>query len=444
MLFCSCDVPDYDTTPSIMTPAARIQTTMELLGYIERSPVPMDTTVADYMRARRYIGSKDRANVAERVYNLMRARARLGWWLEKTGQEDTYRNRVIFWLALSELKSGVFEIGDLFDDSKHGCDRLTKDEHKLAAFLKEKTLIDPGMPAEIKTECPPDHEDRLRAYFNDSFEMEMGAMIDGATLDLRVNLAKASREDVQAALKKDRVYTDPTPYSVSGLRAQNKAYLAQTKAFIKGWVDIQDEGSQLIAQICNVQPGMQVLDYCAGAGGKTLALADAMRGKGRIVAMDTDSRRLEKAKPRLKRAGVSDIIELRALSEERSRKWLKRQKGTFDVVLADVPCSGSGTWRRNPDTRWRTYGPGLEELLPVQADILDRTTKAVQSGGHLVYATCSLFPEENERQIEEFLKRHDDFKLVEFDLPFAKGSYMRLTPHRHNTDGFFAAVLQHL
>jgi 16S rRNA (cytosine967-C5)-methyltransferase len=427
-----------------MTPDARIKATIELLGHIAKSPVPMDTTVGDYMRGRRYIGARDRANIAERVYDIVRARARLGWWLEKTGARDTPRNRVILWLALAELKSGVFDIAELFAGGKYGAEKLTGEELELAASLKDKPLDDPEMPLAVRVECPPDYEEWLRAAFGGDFEIEMRAMIAGATLDLRVNTAKASREEVQAALEKDRVPTDPTPYAASGLRARHKAYLAKTKAFVKGWIDIQDEGSQLTAQICAARPGMQVIDYCAGAGGKTLALADAMRNKGRIVAMDTDSRRLEKARPRFKRAGVSDIIEVRALDDERSRKWLKRQKGTFDLVLADVPCTGSGTWRRNPDMRWRTYGPPLEALLAVQAEILDRVARTLKPGGRLVYATCSLLPEENERQIEAFRQRHPDFEPVVPDAPgtSADNPYLRLTPFRHNTDGFFAAVLE--
>ena len=434
-----------------MTPAARIKATIELLGHIIKSPVPMDTTVGDYMRRRRYIGGRDRANIAERVYDIMRAHARLGWWLEKTGAADTPRNRVILWLALAELKSGAFDIGELFDGGKYGAERLTAEEQGLAAQLKEKPLDDPAMPSAVRVECPPDYEARLRERFGADFENEMTAMIAGATLDLRVNTAAVSRDEVQAALKKDRVFTDPTPFAATGLRARNKAFLAKTKAFIKGWIDIQDEGSQLTAALCEARPGMQVIDYCAGAGGKTLALADAMRNKGRIVAMDIDGRRLEKARPRFRRAGVSDIIEVRPLDDERSRKWLKRQKGTFDLVLVDVPCTGSGTWRRNPDMRWRVYGPSLEELLAVQAEILDRVARTLKPGGRLVYATCSLLVEENERQVEAFCARHPDFTPV---IPEGMGEVaaalgmtaahpsMQLTPFRHNTDGFFAAVLQ--
>jgi 16S rRNA (cytosine967-C5)-methyltransferase len=431
-----------------MTPAARIEASIELLGHIAGSPVPMDATVGDYMRARRYIGARDRADIAERVYDIMRARARLGWWLERLGAPDSPRNRVIFWLALAELKQGAFEIATLFAGGQYEPEPLSGPERAWAAALKDEALDDPAMPTAVRVECPPEYEARLRDCFGADFEAEMQAMMAGATLDLRVNTAKASRDDVQAALRRDRVQTDPTPFAAAGLRARHKAYLAKTKAFMKGWIDIQDEGSQIVAQICEARPGMQAMDFCAGAGGKTLALADAMRNKGRIVALDTDRRRLEKARPRFKRAGVSDIVEVRPLEDERNRKWLKRQKATFDLVLADVPCTGSGTWRRNPDMRWRHYGPPLESLLQAQADILDRAARAVKPGGRLVYSTCSLLPEENERQVEAFCRRHPEFAPV---VPEAAGPalgmtaehpWLRLTPRRHNTDGFFAAVLE--
>jgi 16S rRNA (cytosine967-C5)-methyltransferase len=192
-----------------------------------------------------------------------------------------------------------------------------------------------------------------------------------------------------------------------------------------------------------------VLDYCAGAGGKTLALAASMNNKGRIVATDTEKGRLERARPRFRRAGVHDIIEVRPLSDEKNRKWLRRQKATFDVVLADVPCTGSGTWRRNPDTRWKAYGPGLAELLLVQTEILDKVAKAVKPGGRFVYATCSLLPAENDAQVKAFLERHPEFEVMpvaeawDADTPApCEGDFLRLTPRQHNTDGFFAAVLR--
>ncbi len=441
------------------------------------SRIPMDAVVGDYMRFRRYIGSKDRAGIAERTYNIVRAHARLGWWLDKVQAADTPRLRVIAWLALGEGKDEV-AITRLFDGSKYGPATLRDEEQKILSHLashishdgeerdesSESGLIHPDMPEAVRAECPPLYEQSLRGYFGADFAAEMAALIAPAPLDLRVNTWRANLEKVQNYLEAAGVATDPTPYSPAGLRARGKAYLAKTKAFAKGWVEIQDEGSQLIAAVCDAQPGMQVLDYCAGAGGKTLALAAAMQNKGRIVASDTAPRRLEKARPRFRKAGVHDIIEVRALSDEKTRKWLKRQKGTFDIVLADVPCTGTGTWRRNPDMRWRTYGPSLAELVEIQAEILDKVAKTVKPGGRLVYATCSLLPEENEKQIENFLKHHDGFELVPFSVILSDSEaphaikpgdpsvvpllqddsqkYMRLTPHRHNTDGFFAAVLR--
>ncbi len=421
-----------------MTPAARVKASLDILEKISQSRIPMDGVTGDYMRFRRYIGAKDRAAIAERTYCLIRAYARLGWWLARCNREDTPRNRMILWISLGEQKNPAF----FFDDSKYSDAPLTDEESKWADSLKDKPLGHPDMPPAVRVECPPQYEASLQAYFGDLFEQEMTALIDGATLDMRVNTGRAPLDKVRESLKKDGVPTGLTPYSPVGLRARGKAYLAKTKAFAKGWIDIQDEGSQLIALACDAKPGMQLLDYCAGAGGKTLALADAMALKGRIVAMDLDAKRLAKARERFRRAGVHDMIEIRPLEDH--KKWLRRQKGTFDIVLADVPCTGTGTWRRNPDMRWRTYGPGLDELIAIQADILDRTVKAVKPGGRLVYATCSLLPEENEHQIEAFLTRHPDFERAPLPdaIPSDKNGYMRLTPHRHGTDGFFAAALQ--
>ncbi|MGB1077480.1 MAG: RsmB/NOP family class I SAM-dependent RNA methyltransferase [Bdellovibrionales bacterium] len=205
----------------------------------------------------------------------------------------------------------------------------------------------------------------------------------------------------------------------------------------------------MIALAMDAKPGMQVIDYCAGGGGKTLAIACSMNKKGRIVAMDIDEKRLMKSKPRFKRAFIADSIEIRPLSDTKNRKWLRRQKGTFDRVIVDVPCSGSGTWRRNPDMRWFTYGPTVEDLLPIQAEIMDKVASTLKVGGRLVYATCSLFEEENEKQVEAFLARNKDYKLLPLDeawpegLPVpCEGNYMRLSPYKHNTDGFFTAVLE--
>jgi 16S rRNA (cytosine967-C5)-methyltransferase len=408
----------------------------------------MDGSVGDYMRHRKYIGAKDRANIVERAYAIVRAYARLCWWIAKEGREPTPRHLLIAWLALGEGVEAP-RIEALFDGTQYGPQALNDDEIFFARAVSGQPLEHADMPEAVRVECPPEWEPVMRARFGADFAAELAATMNPAPLDLRVNLRKISREQAQASLGKDRVETMPTRWSPWGLRTKGKVYLSHTKAFVKGLIEIQDEGSQLIGFLCDARPGNQVLDYCAGAGGKTLALAAAMNNKGRIVATDIEEARLMKARPRFKRAGVADIIEVRPLSDEKNRKWLRRQKGTFDAVLVDAPCSGTGTWRRNPDMRWRAFGPKLEELQATQADILDRVGKTVKPGGRLVYATCSMLPSENEDQIDAFLKRDPGFTVLPIEQawpadagePPCAGPYMRLTPARHNTDGFFAAVL---
>lgn len=424
-----------------MKPASRIQATIEILERGQLARVPLDTCVGDYMRVRRYIGAKDRSEIAERIYNVTRAHARLGWWLDKCNAPDTPRNRVIAWLCLGE-KIEEKRFADLFDGSKFAPIELHEDESKIVTKLVGQDLSSPDQNEAVQVECPAIYEHALRNYFGHDFSQEMAAMLEPATLDLRVNLFLATREKVKNYLEADGVKTEETHFSPWGLRCKSKAFLSKTKAFGKGWIEIQDEGSQLIAYLCGAQPGMQVLDYCAGAGGKTLALASAMLRKGRVVAMDLDEKRLHKGKERYKKAQLADVIEVRPLSDERHKKWLKRQKGTFDITILDVPCTGSGTWRRNPDMRWRVFGPNIEELVTIQAEIMDKVAHTVKDGGKLVYATCSLFPEENEQQIEAFLDRHPEFSVAALPIELGLGTpYMRLTPLRHQTDGFFAAIL---
>lgn len=426
-----------------MKPQARIQALIELQEKIaENDRIPMDGVVGDYMRPRRYIGSKDRSFIAENTYEIMRHKARLDWWLERQGlAQDDQRARVLVYLVLC-LAHEPKRLRDLCDGSKHSPEPLSDAELALVEVLQGKDIHAPEMPLEICVECPPLYEDKLKAYFGDAFEDEMRAMMGGATLDMRVNTHLCDAKKARDYLDAGGVKTEELPYAANGLRAIGKAYLAKTKAFAKGWVEIQDEGSQLIAQMAGVEPGQQVLDYCAGAGGKTLALAAQMQGKGRIVAMDIDERRLNKGRERYKKARVSDMIEVRCLSDEKQRKWIKRQKEKFDVVLCDVPCTGTGTWRRNPDMRWRVFGPSLEELVEIQQDILSRVAGIVKPGGKLVYATCSLLPDENEAQVDAFLAQHPEFSVQVIDDALGLGSpYMRLTPHRHKTDGFFTAVL---
>lgn len=429
-----------------MREAARISSAIDLLARINAGRIPMDNTIRDFMAARRFIGSKDRTAIVERVYRIMRSHARLGWWITQGNVTDTSRARVLADLMLNEQVTEE-ELETIFTGERHQAEPLDESELAFAEFLYGKVLNDPAMPVDVRAECPDWAAEKLHALFGDAFEDNLAAMIDPAPLDLRVNTVKGTVEEAMESLKSDRINVSKTLYSPVALRATGKPFMSDSKAFKKGLVEIQDEGSQLIGLVSGVKPGMRVLDFCAGGGGKTLILAAMMNNKGNIVATDNNTRRLEKGKPRFRKAGVHNV-ELRSLEEEQNRKWLRRQKGTMDVVLVDAPCSSSGTWRRNPDLRWKWYGPNLEEIIAMQADILDKVADKVKPGGRLVYATCSLFAEENEKQVELFIARHPEYSV----LPLAEalesgasvpndGPYLRLFPKDHATDGFFAAVL---
>lgn len=407
----------------------------------------MDASIRDFMAQRRFIGSKDRTAIVERVYRIKRAEARLGWWIAQGEAADTARTRTIGDLILNEGKTAG-DLTDIFHGGQYEAPVLSEDEQKFALLLEGKTLNDPAMSPAVRSECPEWAAEKLQALFGKDFESQMTAMIDPAPLDLRVNISKASVAEVIESLQKDGVTVHKTPYSTMALRAEGKPFMGDTKAFKKGLVEIQDEGSQLIGILTGAKPGMRVLDFCAGGGGKTLILAALMENKGNIVAMDNDTARLEKGRPRYKKAGLNNV-ELRSLEEEQHRKWLRRQKGTMDVVLVDAPCSSSGTWRRNPDLRWKFYGPKFEEIMTMQSEILDRVADKVKPGGRLIYATCSLFHEENEGRVEAFLSRHPDYKIIPLSDVWGKktkapcdGPFLRLFPKTHQTDGFFAAILQ--
>jgi 16S rRNA (cytosine967-C5)-methyltransferase len=302
------------------------------------------------------------------------------------------------------------------------------------------------MPEAVRLDVPDWILPHLRARFGEALAAEMAAMQTEAPLDLRVNLLKATREQVQAALAAEGIESVPTPMSPWGLRVAGRRPVSSGAAFQAGLVEIQDEGSQLVAALVGAAPEMRVADWCAGAGGKTLALAMTMANRGHIAACDVSAPRLEGAVRRLRRAGVFNVE--RHLVEA-GDKWAKRRGGSFDRVLVDAPCTGIGTWRRNPDARLRLRPEDLAELVPKQAMILAHASRLVRVGGRLVYATCSLLADENEAQVEAFLAAHADFAPVPlawaWNLPGpppGPGPYLLLSPRTHNTDGFFAAVLE--
>jgi 16S rRNA (cytosine967-C5)-methyltransferase len=413
-----------------MKPAAQLQTVIELLELISKEPRPSDTLLSAYFRSHRYIGSKDRSGIASRVYTILRHHARLNWWLEYLKHPVSARAIAIIHLRLVENQEAP-EVMALFEGGKYAPALLKDEEKKLLSGLKGRTFFHPGMPEDIRFECPPWAYEKLKETLGENFEKEMLAMLLEAPLDLRVNELKTTREEALKALKEEKIEASATELSPLGIRVKGRPAVAQTSIFKKGWIEIQDEGSQMVALAANIKPGMSVVDFCAGAGGKTLALAARMKNKGRVIACDVLGGRLKRARERFKRAGLHNI-EVRELSSEKD-DWVRRNAGKHDVVLVDAPCSGTGVWRRNPDARWKNLGPGLDQLTALQARILHSAARLVKPGGQLIYATCSMLPEENERQVDFFIKMNPSFQKTE------SFSY---TPAQHGTDGFFCAVMQ--
>ncbi len=305
------------------------------------------------------------------------------------------------------------------------------------------------MPRWVANDVPEWLEPYLERVFGLGLEREMAALNAPAPIDLRVNLLKADRQTVRLALAAEGVAATPTPWSPLGLRLAARAPLSGLQAFKDGLFDVQDEGSQIAALLAGARPGMRVVDFCAGAGGKTLALAAGMGNRGKLVACDVSARRLERAGLRLRRAGVGNV-ERRVLSSEND-KWVKRHAGGFDLVFVDAPCLGAGTWRRNPDAKWRARPEDLAELALRQQQILRSAARLVKPGGRLIYATCSLLREEDAAQAEAFLAALPDFALLPAARAWAEtiggafpggDDYLFLTPARHGTDGFFVAIFE--
>lgn len=428
-----------------MTPAARLAAAIDLLSEIEAAPRrPADAAANAFFRARRFIGGGDRRAVSSWVWQVLRAHRRLGWWLERAAGSATPRLLVGASLALEGMTRDTLE--HAFSGGRFAPPPLTEEEAAVLGRLFGHTLEHPAMPEAVRLELPEWLLPLLHARFGAELEAELAAMAGEAPLDLRVNLLKGTREEALRALAGEGLEAEPTPLSPWGLRLAGRRPVTSGSSFQSGLVEIQDEGSQLVAALVGARPEMRVADWCAGAGGKTLAMAMDMANRGHIAACDVSAARLEGAVRRLRRAGVFNVERHLVAAGD---KWAKRRAGTFDRVLVDAPCTGTGTWRRNPDARLRLAEKDLLELRPKQAEILARAARLVRPGGRLVYATCSLLPAENEEQITAFLAAAPEFSVVPLAeaWPFATpapvaGPYLALTPRAHGTDGFFAAVLQ--
>jgi 16S rRNA (cytosine967-C5)-methyltransferase len=440
-----------------VTPGARVAATIELLDEIVSHSLmgergrPADLVANAYFRARRFIGGGDRRAVSDRVWSILRRYGQLAWWLERTRHPDRGARAIV--AADLMLVEGLDMAGleAMFDGGTYRPSRLDEAEYRALRQMEGHSLPHPEQPDWVRLNVQEWVAPHFQEAYGEGWGREIAALETPPPVDLRVNRLKATVEQAREALARDGIDTEPMRYATDGLRLRRRLSVVKGDAFQNGLVEIQDEGSQLVAALVDAQPGMQIADYCAGAGGKTLAMAARMNNKGRVVAMDVYESRLDRSAQRLRRAGAHNV-ERRAIDAD-NRKWLKRQAGAFDRVLVDAPCTGTGTWRRNPDGRWTLRPEDLAELVPKQAAILDAAAKLVKPGGGLIYATCSVLPAENEHQIGAFLERHPEFEVVpvaaiwrevlasEPPPEVESGPYLRLSPLKHGTDGFFAAAL---
>jgi 16S rRNA (cytosine967-C5)-methyltransferase len=421
-----------------MHPQALLALCADLVQQVLRFEHPADAVVSRFFRAHRALGPRERATLAETVYAVLR-RKRLYEQLALSGSGPQARRLAILGFAGAR----DFLAAALSPAEKQWlaqCERVRPEE-----------LLEPQ-----RHNLP----DWLAAQLREQAGADFWPLADGldqvAPLDLRVNTLQAKREAIQQELAAAGIQAEPTPYSPWGLRVQGKPAIQRLDAYMRGAIEVQDEGSQLLALLLQARRGEMVVDFCAGAGGKTLAIGAAMRSSGRLYAFDTSAHRLEALKPRLARSGLSNVHPV-AIAHERDER-IKRLAGKIDRVLVDAPCSGLGTLRRNPDLKWRQTPQDVQELAAKQAAILASAARLLKPGGRLVYATCSILRQENEDIAAAFDAAHADFAPLEVGALLAElkvteparlcsggaqgTRYLRLWPHRHHTDGFFAAVWQ--
>ncbi|WP_374682909.1 RsmB/NOP family class I SAM-dependent RNA methyltransferase [Accumulibacter sp.] len=404
----------------------------KLLSEVLRSDLAADRVVADYFRQHRELGHADRGFVADAVFTVLRRKRSLS---ARCAGELTSRRLLLAALACLQGMNRR-ELGAVLSEAE---------SHWLA---HAKGVQVGELPAAVRLDLP----DWLHALLSEQFagaDMEalVAALNQPAPLDLRVNPLKVGRQEVLERLQADGLNAEECRHSPLGIRLAGKPALSKHPLFVDGSMEVQDEGSQLLAFLVQPRRGEMVADFCAGAGGKTLLLGALMRSQGRLYAFDVAEQRLARLKPRLARSGLSNVHPVR-IESERDIK-IRRLAGKLDRVLVDAPCSGLGTLRRNPSLKWRQSAASIAELSTRQAAILSAAASLVKAGGRLVYATCSLLEEENEAVVRAFLEQHSEFTLCSAQEIFAKqaiaidcGEQLRLLPHCHGTDAFYAAAME--
>lgn len=401
------------------------------LADVLNKPGPADAKLGAFFRNNRELGNKERAFVAESVYGVLRRKALLEHLADG---EDPRKLLLALFLRVQGLSMRDLDAS------------LNKQQKEWAQEIKARSTA--GLGLAQQADMPEWLWQKLAAQYGEDQALTIArSMHQSASLDLRVNTIKATREDVMKRFESESTEVAATPYAPTGLRMTQKMNISRHPFFTDGKFEVQDEGSQLLAHLVAPRRGEMIADFCAGAGGKTLAMGALMRNSGRLYAFDVSEKRLANLGQRLKRSGLSNLHSQLIASEQDPK--LKRLQGKFDRVLVDAPCSGLGTLRRNPDLKWRQTGQDIAELTAKQTSILDRAARLVKTGGRLIYATCSLLADENEHIAEAFLAAHADFSLMpangilaQQQIALDTGVYLKLFPHLHQTDGFFAAVFE--
>ena len=443
-----------------MHPKALLEACTELVRLTLKFDHPADAVVSKFFRDYRKtyaFGPRERAALAETVYNVLRNKLRYDHFAP-SGSGPKERRLAILGFA-QHLKEHAAPQPKSTQPKRHQQPGSQALDFLISALNKQEAAWLEACEQVQTADLMERHRHNLpewlvaplKAQVGDGFWPLVERMNGGAPLDLRVNTFTDKRADVQHELKLAGIQAENTPFSPWGLRIEGKPALSQLDAFARGAIEVQDEGSQLLALLLDAKRGEMVVDFCAGAGGKTLAIGAAMRSTGRLYAFDTSGHRLDALKPRLARSKLSNVHPS-AIAHERDER-IKRLSGKIDRVLVDAPCSGLGTLRRNPDLKWRQSPKAVEELTVKQAAILDSAARLLKPGGRLVYATCSVLPEENEAIAQAFSAKHPNFvplsaaeTLADLKVENAAslctqdGLYLRLWPHLHATDGFFAAV----
>ena len=407
--------------------------TERLIAEVSLFRSPADMVLSKFFKDHKKLGRQDRHEIAETVYAALRHWQKLHMVF---GAKAPARLMALGALVIGRGVS-IASLSDIINEAERTA---------LSGLKAAKTEFTGRL--NTASELPEWLVERMQGQYSDEEIVTLGqALSHAAPLDTRVNTIKGKRDKVLAQLDADGFKAEATPFSPWGIRFQDKAAINKNPLFLDGFLEVQDEGSQLLALISGAKRGEVVVDFCAGAGGKTLALAAMMNNTGRLYAMDVSEKRLANIKPRIARAGVGNITPQR-LDHERDLR-LKKLWNKADRVLVDAPCSGLGTLRRNPDLKYRQSNASIDELVTLQARILDSAAHLVKRGGYLVYATCSILAEENQNQIQNFLANHAEFSLVNCGdllksnkIELDTGEFLQLNPATHHTDGFFAAVMQ--